>query len=387
MTTTPSEAPLAHRLVTEPQATSVPWVDSPFFPALVDRATLDPEIAHMVRRYARDGYVIIDPQIPRKTLDQAVQDLEGRFKPTYHPYYADERRLQEGWIVSSAIKEIATAPRVLEVLRALYRREPIPFQTLNFRIGSEQATHSDTIHFHSVPNLFMAGVWVALEDIDQTNGPLHYYPSSHKLPIYNMADLGVMAASPDNLYQNYWMYEQFVQTLMGATQLERVEMKIERGQALIWAANLFHGGSPIIDHERTRLSQVTHYFFSDCMYYTPLLSDVGLGRTSLRKVIDLRTCEEVNHVYNGRKLENINEWPPRLSGCELAPSPAQLLDADEMARRNGLAPASDETAQASTITPSSTDETTPASAIMPPSTDAASLRKRFRSLLERTLGR
>lgn len=47
---------------------------------------------------------------------------------------------------------------------------------------------------------------------------------------------------------------------------------IEKGQAVIWAANLLHGGAPQKDRERTRHSQVTHYFFEGCKNFAPLLS-------------------------------------------------------------------------------------------------------------------
>ncbi len=42
------------------------------------------------------------------------------------------------------------------------------------------------VHFNSIPQRFMCGVWVAMEDIAPDNGPLHYYPGSHKLPFYDM---------------------------------------------------------------------------------------------------------------------------------------------------------------------------------------------------------
>ena len=47
---------------------------------------------------------------------------------------------------------------------------------------------------------------------------------------------------------------------------------IKKGHALVWSANLLHGGSPANDPERTRKSQVTHYFFEGTRYYTPLMS-------------------------------------------------------------------------------------------------------------------
>ena len=67
----------------------------------------------------------------------------------------------------------------------LYDREVVPFQTLNFLRGTQQMAHSDTIHFSSLPAKFMAGVWIALEDVTHENGPLFYYPGSHKMPEYN----------------------------------------------------------------------------------------------------------------------------------------------------------------------------------------------------------
>ena len=44
----------------------------------------------------------------------------------------------------------------------------------------------------------------------------------------------------------------------------------KKGQALIWDANLLHGGAPQTDRSLTRHSQVTHYFFEGCSYFTPL---------------------------------------------------------------------------------------------------------------------
>jgi len=53
---------------------------------------------------------------------------------------------------------------------------------------------------------------------------------------------------------------------------EKKEAILKRGQAIIWDANLLHGGSPIKNPELTRYSQVTHYFFESEYYYTPALS-------------------------------------------------------------------------------------------------------------------
>ena len=287
-----------------------PWTASPFFPSLLEAAPLDAETKKLVRHFAEYGWVVIDPKIDGPTLDAAVETLKHRYVPTSDPYYADETRIQDAWVFNEHVRRIAVAPRILEILGILYGREAIPFQTLNFRVGSQQRTHSDIIHFDSIPYGYMAGVWTALEDVDLRNGPLHYYQSSHKLPRFDMHDIGITAADTVG-YEKYHHYEDFVEELMKVQRAERVELQLERGQSLIWAANLFHGGSPILDTGRTRLTQVTHYYFAGCIYYTPLFSDVGLGKLVTRKIFDVRTGRVVPHFYNGVEILNPGEWPPR----------------------------------------------------------------------------
>ncbi|MEO8218912.1 MAG: phytanoyl-CoA dioxygenase family protein [Acidobacteriota bacterium] len=319
MTAIPADAASAlAKFKVETGATNVPWVDSPFFPHLLPTLGLDPEMERIARDFARDGYVIIDPEIPDEIIERTARDLRNRFVPTYEPYYADQTRIQDGWIFSQPVKEIASAPRVLEILKALYQREAIPFQTLNFCVGSQQRTHSDTIHFDSIPQGFMCGAWVALEDVDANNGPLHYYPGSQKLPIYNMSDIGISASLQSHPYDNYSKYEDFVEALMLTEELQRAEIRVKRGQCLIWAANLFHGGSPIIDSSRSRLTQVTHYYFSGCLYYTPLLSDAAIGKMFVRKSVNVVTGQLVPQYYNGLQVENPGEWPPKLAGVPSA---------------------------------------------------------------------
>lgn len=287
-----------------------PWIDSPFFASALETCGLDPEVRKQVEFFAENGYVIIDPLISGRTIDALNESLRPYFVPHTEKYYADSTRVQDAWTFNEHVREVAVAPRVLELLRILYRREPIPFQTLNFRVGSQQRTHSDIIHFDSIPYGFMCGVWTALEDVDLRNGPLHYYHASHKLPRFDMHDIGVTAAGTVG-YEKYHLYEDFVEALMKEKRGERIEVKLERGQSLIWSANLFHGGSPIIDNGRTRLSQVTHYYFEGCLYYTPLFSDVGLGKLATRTVFDIRQNRVVPQFYNGAEIANPGQWPPQ----------------------------------------------------------------------------
>lgn len=219
-------------------------------------------------QYHGTGYLIFDPEIPAGTLDRAVADLLARpeVMDTLHP----GSRWFDGWKESRAIRDIAVAPKVLRLLRQLYFREPRPFQTLNFPVGTEQKVHSDVVHFASDPPSYMCGVWVALEDIDPSNGALVYYPGSHKLPVVRMEDV---APGPGPEY--YPLYEVRIEKLVVEKKLEPARAVLKKGQALIWASNLLHGGGSHADKDRTRHSQVTHYFFEGCQYYSPLASYGG----------------------------------------------------------------------------------------------------------------
>ncbi len=286
---------------------NLPWVDSPFFEQFFSQLTVDNETRKLVKQFAEQGYVIIDDlgiENIAETTDRIVKDLTPIYgdKGKVESAWIYHDRIQDAWTFNQDVKKIAIAPKIINLLKILYQREPIPFQTLNFKFGTQQSTHSDSIHFSSVPARFMCGVWVALEDIDANNGPLHYYPGSHKLPIFDLNDLGITGSYQNKPYDTYSIYEEFLQSLIAHNGLKKVELYVKKGQALIWAANLLHGGSPVLDKNRTRYSQVTHYYFSDCMYYIPLLSDPFLHRVHLKKVRNIITEEVVNHIYNGEKI-------------------------------------------------------------------------------------
>lgn len=247
-------------------------------------------------QFERDGYLIVDPGVPLTVLDAITSDLEGRFDTTESGgVWRKVGRIADAWKFNSHVKAVATAARVMVILEDLYGRRPLPFQTLNFPVGTEQRVHSDAVHFNSEPAGYMCGVWVALEDIDLDNGPVEYYPGSHTLPEITIEDVdkaGYVTHSymerfkaavhdirhihrPGRKYSEYVYssYETFIGEMIRHLGIEPQYATLKKGQALLWAANLLHGGSPQRDKGRTRHSQVTHYFFENCRYYTPRLGD------------------------------------------------------------------------------------------------------------------
>lgn len=239
----------------------------------------------------RQGYCLLRPMDPHwlSLLDQVRLQLEPLVDLSVWRSGADARvRISDAWHnpASPAVKAVALHPEILGLLRCCYGREPFAFQTLNFPVGSNQAIHSDATHFNSEPAGFMAGVWVALEDVEEAAGPLMYCPGSHRLPYVSAADLGLTPeqisaeAHPQRLFERYWQ-EQIKQGGFATT-----TFRAKRGDVLIWHANLLHGGAPVTNHQLTRWSQVSHYLFEGCRFYSPMHS-YGKGQTSWKQQRDV----------------------------------------------------------------------------------------------------
>lgn len=276
---------------------NIPWTESPFFEDLLKASPYDDKVKEQIRFFSENGYLIVNPEI--ENFDSIADDIITSLAEEQQKYGS---RVQDAWRYQSNIRNLATYFSIIDLLRILYQREPIPFQTLNFCKGTEQATHSDLVHFSCAPQRFMAGVWFALEDVDEGNGALHYYPGSHKLPIFDLHDIGLSKSTLKNRDLQYKQYEKFVKALMERSGFKKETIAIKKGSYLIWSSNLFHGGNPIKDKSRTRHTLVTHIYFDQCRYYNPLYSDVYLGDIAWKEIIDIRTGSTVPHRYNDNEV-------------------------------------------------------------------------------------
>jgi ectoine hydroxylase-related dioxygenase (phytanoyl-CoA dioxygenase family) len=279
---------------------NLPWVESPFFYDLLKKRSLSQENEALVTHYHEEGFIVLRNAVNHPLIDSVISDLQAEFPQNLGEQPA---RHQDIWKKYQSVKELASQPQIFDVLRLLYEREPIPFQTLNFKFGTQQRAHSDTIHFSCIPARYMCGVWVALEDTNANNGPLFYYPRSHRSKEFNYFDIGI---EPEKDYAEYWKYEDFMEELMEAQGTPKVEIHMNKGDVLIWSSNLIHGGTPIRGGNVTRWSQVSHYYFEDCVYYSPRLSDMFANNLNLRHVINIATGEVVQHSENGKPIETIN---------------------------------------------------------------------------------
>jgi hypothetical protein len=286
-----------------------PWLDTP----LIDRQDFDDLLKRgrfgawnqQAVDLSQHGYCTLELDDPGFTQDcqQVIGILQQRMASHLEEWdscRAESLRLQDGWKECAAVRRLALNPRILDLLRCVYGRDPFAFQTLNFATGSEQAIHSDAVHFHSEPHGFMCGVWIPLADVSSDSGPLVYYPGSHRLPYRTAASLGLTPEQvahephPQRFFEPAWQED--VERLC----LEAKLFLPPRGQVLIWHANLLHGGSAILNRQARRWSQVVHYYFADCLYTTPLRSFLPeQGGACLRNPFNLAT---------GRQIWSPAEW-------------------------------------------------------------------------------
>ncbi len=280
----------------------VPAIESPFFTQIFDHA--EPGLQAIASHLQQFGYAVIEfPDPDFAELAQAIQEnLSPRYDASawqaFRQGQAADLRLRDAWRYDANVQRIAANPVILELLTRLYGARAWPFQTLNFPVGTQQAMHSDAVHFHSVPERFMCGVWVALEDVTLDNGPLFYYPGSHRWPVYGNEHIGrcvsTLPARPSQReFETMW------QALVDVNGAQAQQFLAKKGQALIWAANLMHGGSPHLLRDLTRWSQVTHYFFEGCAWYAPLFSDPFYGQIYFRSLSNIATGQRMQHHYAG----------------------------------------------------------------------------------------
>ncbi|HET7452591.1 MAG TPA: phytanoyl-CoA dioxygenase family protein [Thermoanaerobaculia bacterium] len=281
----------------------VPWIERPGYRDTPRYRALPSRTRALCDAFHDDGYLVIE----RSGILDGVDLRElNRFVETHMA--PGEGRIIDGWVRSPEVLKIAIHPAILDLLRTLYGREPIPFQTLNFLQGTEQQTHSDSIHFSCLPARFMCGVWVALEDILLEQGPLHYFPGSHRLPEldYNDLEIDPLESGPagwvnPRALDRYRSYERKIGAV-AASHGKRRELAVRKGGVLIWSSNLLHGGSLIGERGSTRRSQVTHFFFEDCVWITPMFSNAKEGRFAVRTPFDMARGRVARITWNGRPV-------------------------------------------------------------------------------------
>lgn len=227
---------------------------------------LSDENRQSVENFDDKGYLILRNYLNSETADEINREIDtlladGTIKFRYGG------KLMFVIHHSEIIKNIGSNKELLAFLSVLLDGHAKLFQSINFINGSQQKTHSDSIHMTTYPLGGLLGVWIALEDIDENNGALHYIPESHKLPYFLNSDYDNEGDAFRIGKKSYKAYEEFLEGKVKELNLKKEIFTAKKGDLLIWHANILHGGEPHIDKSRTRKSLVYHYFDENSVCY------------------------------------------------------------------------------------------------------------------------
>lgn len=249
-----------------------PWLDSNDAVAKVkahpDFENFSPLRKQQIITFIEEGYMILPHFYSQEEVKAFNVEIENLLDQQKLDFNYTGKKIVESYKVAPLVNQHFFRNReLLKVFEFIFDREVVPFHTINFIEGSEQKAHSDSIHMSTVPEGFMAAAWAALEPSNELNGPLYYYPGSHRLPYISCLDYDSGNSKyliGDNSYANY---EKHVEKLIKDHHLKKKYFHANSGDVLIWHANLLHGGDKILEKGRSRKSMVAHYFGKDVLCF------------------------------------------------------------------------------------------------------------------------
>ncbi|MBX3103195.1 MAG: phytanoyl-CoA dioxygenase family protein [Bacteroidetes bacterium] len=249
----------------------LPWLDRPEVYTHLDSdpvyRRLTPQQQQWVQDWCRDGYLLLRGFASPERVAALNAEVEALLASGRLRYNYTGVKIMDALHTSPLVQAMSEDHEVISLLALLLQRPVRPFQSINFKQGSQQKLHSDFIHMATEPRGYLAAAWLALEPIDAGNGPLLYCPGSHRLPYVMLPDFPHQNTKWTLGRDSYRAYEAHIERLVQEQQRSVVQMEAQAGDLFIWHANLLHGGAPILDPQRTRKSMVTHYLAQDVLCY------------------------------------------------------------------------------------------------------------------------
>ena len=223
-----------------------------------------------VSDFIEQGYVVLRHAVADETVAAAKRAFFAHKQKFAHLYeqFQDRnglaRRVTNLHMALDAIKDVYVAnERALRVQDYLFGAPSMCYSGLLFEAGSEQPLHRDSPYFCTVPEYYYLGVWVALEPVDAGNGALEVVEGGHLLQEPDRFEIVGRFYEPDEAIAPFDMrlwdaYQEEVRRGCEASRRLRKIVAMEPGDTVIWHPHLPHGGSPIQDQRRSRLSVVNH---------------------------------------------------------------------------------------------------------------------------------
>lgn len=281
------------------------WIDRANWRQEITARGLNTEQQAQLEQFVSDGYIILKGAASHDLVNAFQKRIEASFRygnsEVLYQQHGDHaiRRLDGpadrigGRVVDSFVAfpealDLFHVPALYDFLNLIFDAPPLLFQSLSFDQGSQQGLHQDTAYVVVDQPLQLAACWIALEDVQPGSGELIYAPGSHRLPDWNFGGNRKhwnMAEDGDETHHQWAVH---LAEHAGKSEKGVQHFLPEKGDILIWHADLAHGGAPILDPSLTRQSLVGHfcpqttkpYFFSTHPAHSKILYHDGLGYCS-----------------------------------------------------------------------------------------------------------
>lgn len=207
-----------------------------------------------------DGLIRLPGAVDLALCDQAVTEYDAferlrRDKGcVIHDEHRRNYRVSNLHLRSSALRAIGLSPVFHEKAGRFFGARSTIYTSLFFKHGSQQDPHIDTPFFWTRPFNQFVGVWVALEDVRETAGPLFYYLGSHR---HFSSEEALRDAYERGGREPQGMFKAMHAEIKKHCKPETVIIK--KGDAVIWHPGLMHGGAPATVLDQTRNSAVFHF--------------------------------------------------------------------------------------------------------------------------------
>lgn len=236
----------------------------------VSRRGCPPELRPYVESMLLKGYAVLPDSLSVDLCDSLVarfRAFERANTEKLAPFVGADGHYPRFVNLHLAATELfatfSANPVALAVQDFLFEAETCLYTSLFYERGSGQTLHRDTPYFCTRPEYRYFGMWVALEDVDEDNGPLMALEGGHLLDELDRAAmarevLGADVPVPPDSTKLWDAYQAAVKRQGESLGLRVVTLPVKKGTTILWHPQLPHGGAPIRDSSRTRFSFVMH---------------------------------------------------------------------------------------------------------------------------------
>lgn len=253
------------------------------------RGMMSEVFADKLRFFIENGFVILEKAVDHSAIDNYRRDLERASLngdsgllasvPMAGPQDKDVVPLKDADLSAPLTKVLDTyallpsartmifSDSIVNFLKTVFESDILAFQGLHFEKGSTQAIHQDTAYVVLEEPMKLCASWIALEDVTAGSGELNYYPGSHRLPDWLYSGKYKHFNHERDKHEEHMSHLKALHDRSEEKGLKLTSFLPKKGDALIWASDLAHGGAQIKDSSATRRSLVTHFTSSKTLPY------------------------------------------------------------------------------------------------------------------------